>query len=67
MMTRRHFEKLAKILGENKPTARANKETLCLWLWDRIRNSIETLCEEENPLFDIVRFREAIDKATDET
>jgi hypothetical protein len=56
MMTKRHFEKLAEILGSAMPELDGTSYRIGTMLCERIA----ALCEEDNPHFDRARFCAAV-------
>jgi hypothetical protein len=55
MLTRKHFEMLAQVLRELRPTADPRT-------WHHAYNAITAMCMDSNPLFDTARFKKACER-----
>ena len=58
-MTKRHFEKLAKIIKEAKELIDEQGNSECDFALDVMTNKITEFCKEMNPRFDKKRFLKA--------
>ena len=61
-MTRKHFNRLAKIMAEHRPINVFGDVSPCIKVWEWILDDLVEFCQEENPRFDPVRFRDACRK-----